>query len=112
MPKTIDDATFEQTIRRPWFYPGAHESPGVVVTSDDPVSVVGCKVISTDFPADDYEAALASSEPIPTEPGDLEDTRRSAEGLGFVMAGCTLAGVAAGAALAHLWPAIVAWGMR
>lgn len=67
MPKTIDDATFEQTIRRPWYYPGAHERVPQGATVSD-------------FPADDYEAALASSEPVRTEPGDLDDTRRGVEG--------------------------------
>lgn len=93
MPKTIDDATFEATIRRPWYYPGVHEAPN-------------------DWPADDYEAALASSEPMRPDPEDVEEQSRGVEGLGFMLAGCTLAGVAAGAALANLWPAIVAWGMR
>lgn len=95
----IDPATYDETIRRPWHVPGVHER-----RSEDMSTL-------NNFPADDYEAALASSEPIPTEPGDLDDTQRSVEGLGFVLAGCTLAGVAAGAALAHLWPAIVAFGM-
>jgi hypothetical protein len=61
----IDDETFEKTIRRPWRVPGAHsfENPG-------------------DFPADDYEAALATSEPIPTDFGDLADDKRGTEGMG------------------------------
>ncbi len=32
-----------------------------------------------DEPADDYEAALASSEPIPTDFGDIEDGDRSTQ---------------------------------
>ena len=59
----ITDETYEATIRRPWFVPGAHERP-------EP----------NDFPADDYEAALASSEPIETAPGDLDYDQRSTEG--------------------------------
>lgn len=65
MNAQLDDETFEKTIRRPWHVPGAHgfDTPG-------------------DFPADDYEAALATSEPIPTDFGDLDDDKRSTEGMG------------------------------
>lgn len=65
----IDEAIYEDTLRRPWHVPGAHEKP-----------------LPNDFPADDYEAALASSEPIPTDFGDVEDGDRSVEaGAGFAV---------------------------
>lgn len=81
MNAQLDDETFEKTIRRPWHVPGAHgfDTPG-------------------DFPADDYEAALATSEPIPTDFGDLDDDKRSTEGFGRLLlcalgAVCLLAGL-------------------
>lgn len=43
MNAQLDDETYEKTIRRPWHVPGAHS------------------VDAQDFPADDYEAALAQS---------------------------------------------------
>lgn len=98
MPKTIDDATYEPTIRRHWAVPGAHERPPQAPTLSD-------------FPADDYEAALASSEPIPTEPGELEETQRSVEGVGVWLALGTIMCVALVALLAHAWPLILANGM-
>lgn len=58
----LDDETFDKTIRRPWHVPGAHSIDG------------------QDFPADDYEAALATSEPIATDLGDLREGDRSVEG--------------------------------
>lgn len=58
----ISDETYEATIRRPWHVPGAHS------------------IDAQDFPADDYEAALATSEPIATDFGDMQDVNRSVEG--------------------------------
>lgn len=98
MPKTIDDATYEATIRRHWAVPGAHERPPQAPTLSD-------------FPADDYEAALASSEPIPTEPGELEETQRSVDSLGLWIVCGVVGTVCLVSLLARYWPLIVDYGM-
>lgn len=59
----------------------------------------------SDFLASD----LPAEGMILTEPGDLEDTKRSAEGIGFLLGIATLAGVVIGATLATWWPELMAW---
>lgn len=94
----IDEATYEDTIRRKWFTPGAHDAPQGTTLHD--------------WPADDYESGLASREPMPTEPGDLDETRRSVDGFGGLLLSMLLVfvGVVIGSLLSRYWPAIVGWG--
>ena len=49
---------------------------------------------------------------MPTEPGDLDETRRSVDGFGGLLLSMLLVfvGVVIGSLLSRYWPAIVGWG--
>lgn len=101
----LDDATFEKTIRSGWAMPeGPSEAPEADLPldpmSDDPRLCPLPRSLNCDGTGQ-CNQGRCPREPIPTEPGDLEETRSSVDSLGFVMAGTVLSCVA-------LW-ALVAW---
>lgn len=119
MPKTIDDATYEDTIRRQCYVPGAHERPQEAAWNrsawtDDSFTANDLADLgdsAREF-GDEAGAELLFGSRGPINMAPVGTTKPSMSGLGFWLAGGTLAAVAVVALLANWWPEIVAWSYR
>ena len=74
----IDGVDIDAVHRRPWHVPGAHERYKIFGNTFVDKPDCGVMVGSLEH-ADDYEDALADVEPIPTAPGELDETKRGVE---------------------------------
>lgn len=97
----IDDQTYEKTIRDDWFekIKRNHEVAGRMARL--PESKLNPRVQDCiDLGADSEPQMLDA---IPTEPGDLDDTRRSVEGGLILSVGLVFGGVLLGWVLARVF---------
>ena len=95
--------------------PGDDESPTCTVRGcfyiDRSLTAVELEQLTREA-GDDAGAELlfGSRGQIHTSPGDLDDTKRSAEGIGLWLVIGVIGAVGSVSLLAHYWPKIIAWG--
>lgn len=80
----IDDQTFDKTIRQPWRIDAANVR---------------------DFSADTDEEIWSARDPIPTEPGDLDEAKHETEGAAMFIGGLilTILAICAGLWASRTW---------